>query len=902
LRENLIEIPHRSLFFQSAPSPVPLYAPTVLPPLPYDDEYDFADHFAQLVIGFVSLIVVFISHVVSAAAFVWSIYTACLSTMVLTLLFVLVLLVMSVLTFLYYRWANRPAYAQYFGVWWGDNEIASYFFPTLTGSEGPWSWTYLGDQMYHIRGPSCDRVVPGHRTATQRRWLGPFVQGVRVGDSDDECPLLRAVAYDRPRLVWYFLPEVSEVVQSVDTACMYHPKTDTIELCWLGAAKSHMLPAGVYRAASARYRLASVKAFGVVSVALQSATRDESVVAMAMSIIKLDVDFATAGLPDLDNQPLYIGSCPEDAKPMGIRPVSSVVYPISGFGTGSPMISHATEADTINRRIAVPRSDYVGDETTVAYAHEFLQHVCGEVKLNPCDMDRVEKQMDRPSQKSNRRSVDTIMDIIPKSVKQLFTKREPVPIGNPARNICTVSPQRLYRAARFTLTASDHMQSFVWWVWGAGSGETARKYQRSCSTNNKMQESDFSKFDASLGPFWLWFNRQFMYRLFPDHVAEIDELLADSEWQTVMTTLRQRFDYGCGRFSGVNETALFNTLDQAFVQYTSFRRFGLTVEGALKRLDESLFGGDDGIVPYIGQDLPASAAVFGMKVTYRVFENDSPCRFLGRIYFNGSASADSVQDIADWLANLHLVSCAGNISTAQALVNTATGLWVTDSKTPLIREFCMSVFRAYPNLSKNIHRNDEWWFSHFNLNDPFPLDDYSDETVIITHFATVMGVDPAGLYALRDWFIAKPFYVGSRLPTLEIAFAPSLKCSYQIYGIPFGAPDVSPPLPKLKRREVKAIMERLPPTVIEPMTAEEKSITVALFGAQDCFNCGMSGHKAAACPMKITCHICNLPGHASKDCVDKEERAASEILSFMGLDSATAPTPRARGGASRGCK
>jgi len=876
--------------------------PTVLPPLPYDDQYDFVEHFAQFLYSIGTFIVVVIRHAVSVATFVWSIYSACLSTMFVAVLSVHIIFVCFIATFLYYRWANRPAYAQYFGVWWGDNETACYFFPTLTGSEGPWSWTYLGDQLYHIRGPSADRVVLGHRTATQRRWCGLFVQDIRVGDRDDECPLMRAVAYDRPKLVWYLLPVVPWVVQSVDTACLYHSTTDMIELCWLGSAKSHMLPAGVYRAAAARYRMASVKAYGVVSVALQSATRDESVVAMAMSIIKLDMDFATAGLPDLDNQPLTIRGCPEDAKPMGIRPVCNVVYPIEGFGTGSPMVSIATEADTIHRRIAVPRSDYVGDDATVAYASEFLKYVCGDIKLNPCDMDRVEKQMDRPSQKSNRRSVDTIMDILPKSVKQLFTKREPVPIGKPARNICTVSPQRLYRAARFTLTASDHMQKFVWWVWGAGSGETARKYQRSCSTNNKMQESDFSKFDASLGPFWLWFNRQFMYRLFPEHIEEIDELLADSEWQTVMTTLRQRFDYGCGRFSGVNETALFNTLDQAFVQYTSFRRFGLTVEGAIKRLEESLFGGDDGIVPYIGQDLPASAAVFGMKVTYRVFDNDSPCRFLGRIYFNGSASADSVQDITDWLANIHLVSCAGNIPTAQALVNTATGLWVTDRKTPLIREFCESVFRAYPHLSKNIHRNDEWWFSRFDLNDPFPLDDYSDDTVIITHFATVMGVDPAGLYALRDWFTTKPFYVGSRLPTLEIAFAPALKCAYQIYGIPFGAPDVSPPLPKLKRREVRAILERLPSAVIEPMTAEEKSVTVALFGAQDCFNCGMQGHKAAVCPMKLTCKICGLPGHVANDCTDKEERDASEILSFMGLDSATAPITRARDGASRGRK
>jgi len=747
-----------------------------------------------------------------------------------------------------------------------------------------------------------DRVVDAFRVPPQLRWAGPFVQDVNVRETDEDCPFLRVVSFSQPRLAWYRLPLVSYVVESVDTACLYHPNDDSVELYWLGGKESFRIPAGAFRAAAARYRLATTKAYGVVAVALQSVTRNENVIAMAMSIIRTNVDIGTSELPDLNNQPLYCGGFPEDGKPMGIRPVSNVVYPVDGFGMGAPMMSLSTEVDTIDRRISAPRSMFTGDDVTVSFAREFLDYVCDGAVLSPCDMDRVERQMNRPSQKSNRRSVDTIMDILPLSLKQLFTKREPVAIGKPARNICTVSPQRLYRAARYTLVASDHMQRFCWWVWGVGSGATARKYQSTCSTNARMQESDFSKFDASLGPFWLWFNRQFMFRLFPGHVGELEELLADSEWQEVMTTLRLRFSYGCGRFSGVNETALFNTLDQAFVQYTSFRRFGLTPSGAIKRIEESLFGGDDGIVPFIGQDLPQAAAVFGMKVTYRVFSNDTPCRFLGRIYLNGSASADSVQDISDWLANVHLVSCAGNVTTSQALVNTATGLWVTDSKTPMIREFCKSVFRAYPSLSRNIHRNDEWWFSNYDTADPFPLEDYSDETVIISHFATVMGVDPAGLYALRDWFLANPFYVGSRLPSLEITFAPALKTAYQIYGIPFGAPADPPPLPKLTRREVAAIKQRLPSSDLPPMTEEEKSVTLSLYGSEACFNCGIDGHKAAMCPKKTACRKCGLSGHIAKNCTTEEERAASEILSDMGLECVAAPTTRARGGASRKCK
>lgn len=802
---------------------------------------------------------------------------------------------------LFYRWNERLTYAKYIGVWFGDGDVALYVFPTLVGTSCGWSWSYTGDGQYTLKRGSESRTVYGDRLTAVTPWIGRFVQTARLVEYDDECPLLARVRFSRPHWSTGLVPAASHPVQSCDASYLYHADTDRVELSWLGSAVSHYLPAGAFRSACARYRLATTKAFGVVSVSLQGATKSDEVVAMAMSLIKSDHDFDTAALPDLNNQPLYVGDHPEDARAVGIKPVSNVVYAVKGFGMGASMMSTATEKDTIERRINAPRSEYVGDEKMKNYAKRFLNYVVGGKTLLPCDHDRVAKQMNRPSQKANRAAVDTIMDFLPTTLKQLFMKREPVPVGNPARNICTVSPQRLYRMARFTLSAADHMQGFVWWVWGVGSGETARKYQRACASNANMQESDFSKFDASLGPFWLWFNRLFIYSLFPDHKDELDELLGDSEFQEVSTTLRQKFSYGCGRFSGVNETALFNTLDQAFVQYVSFREHGLSHKSAVARLEQCLLGGDDGIVPYIGQDLPKTAAIFGMKVTYRVFESNSPCRFLGRIYLNGANSADSVHDIADWLSTLHLVSCAGNTTTPQALVNTATGLWVTDRNTPLIREFCQSVFRAYPRLSRAIHANDQWWFATYDINDPFPLADYNDETIIFDHFATVMGIDPAGLYALNDWFKQNQFHVGARLPTLEVVFAPNLPCAYELYGVAFGIPAVPKPLPRMRQKEIEKLKEAVVvSTAKTPLLGDDDAppavvpiVTQALFGPNTCHRCGQAGHKVAVCPLKLHCKKCRKNGHIADKCTTAEEAATAHMSAAeadadaMGLGAGT---------------
>jgi len=788
------------------------------------------------------------------------------------------------------RWANRESYARYIGPFIRDADLACFMFPSLSGSSSGHVWRYVGGGMFQVSSHSHDRVVLGFREARSRPWLGPFVQDVTVVKRDDAFPLLCHVRFSMPYWSPHTFADVPPITESEDAACLYHPHTNEVELGWLGAAITYFVSAEAYRAAHARYRLANTKAYGVVAVALQDVP-DQAIIAIAMSLIKSDVHYSGGRLPDPNNMPLYRDGCPEDAKPMGVKQVSSTTpYAVENFGCGAVMISAESERDTISRRIAIPRSEFTGNADIDAMARDFLDYVCGSAVLQPVDHDRVVEQMDRPSQRSNRAAVDTIMDFLPQLLKQLFTKREAVPGGKPARNICTVSPQRLYRAARYTIAAADHMQKHVWWVWGYGSGATSRKYRDSCASHPKMMESDFSKFDASLGPFWLTFNREFMNRLFPKDKEEIETLLADSEWQQVSTTLRQRFSYGCGRMSGVNETALFNTLDQAFVQYVAFRRGERTHEQAVALLKQSLFGGDDGIVPFVGQDLPGTAAIFGMKVTYRVFDNFLPCRFLGRIYLCGATSTDSVHDIADWLMNIHLVSCAGNTSVEQALVNTASGLFVTDRNTPIIRDFCNSVFRAYPHLTRGVHRNDEWWFKHYCKSDPFTLNDYGDDDNIIAFFATVMGVDVNDLVALADWFKKNDFTVGSALPVLEVKWQPKLNSAFMFYGIPFGKPEVAPELPRITPKEIERQMERKPDlsrekpaeeagdgvegTGLRPMSAEEKLVTVALFGRDDCHKCGQAGHYANDCPHGVRCRLCKAFGHKSGNCTAAAEAKA----------------------------
>lgn len=702
----------------------------------------------------------------------------------------------------------------------------------------------------------------GHETSVRRRKF----------DDDSDLALFNVVDFKPTGLLTlcdtsfrvdepdYFYTKTKDVVARVS------PDGKNLDMLAVGTSRSYSISLETAVCASIRYNLAKSPALGIVSTVCGPSV-DQVTVSLLMSIIA-NSDFhqrrCLSVPPSMAFLSLYSDEDPTDAKEMNVREVCNVVYPSGGLGYGAPLISRGNEYDTVARRIVLPSVSFTGNPQVEAFAGEFLDRLCKE-ELVPCTHDEVVEQMGRPSQKQNRESVYPTMDLLWSRAKQLFTKSEPVEVGKPGRNITTLSPERLYRACGFMMSLANYMKrTQPWWVWGVGGGGTSAKYHRVCQKYDKVAESDFTKFDASRSEFFVSFDRSLMRRFFPQYFDEWSKLEADVLYQKGVTRCGMKFDLGHGMYSGSNETTNFNTINQGFVQYVAFRLAGKSADEAWELICDALYGGDDGLTPYVGQSLEAAAAVFGMKVEVRVFDSSTPCRFLGRIYPSGRNSPDSFQDIAAFIKTIHLVSLGSENSVEQGLVNAANGLAVTDRRTPLLCDFIDSVFRAYPKHRRCFLDADRWWLEKYDRGDPFRLEDYTDEASIFSWTAQDLKVPVDDVYRLRDWLRNNDFTVGSLLPEMSVSevFAP--KSAIQIFGVPLGTVAPKPELPSISSAAVAHNLREI--------DRVERNIS------RICYNCRESGHLAANCPKKLQCKICGLFAHTADKCTEVEEKAADALL------------------------
>jgi len=669
--------------------------------------------------------------------------------------------------------------------------------------------------------------------------------------------------------------------------------------------KYHMSPimysldVDLFMNAWTKYSHSKDSSYGVITATLGRAV-NETQATIVTSILMANVkkDMTDCLLPDLSFQPIYCGVDPSDAKPMNIGVISNPVYNNDGFPYGVPKAGISTEYDTFARRLINPMNNKPLNSKYVSYMADFVDYLTPE-KLTPLETYEVCDQMNRPSQKRNRDNAMWVINKLPGFVKDLFLKREPVAQNKPARNICTVSANRLYTMGRFTMAASEFMsRRFKWWVWGVGSGATSRKFHETAKVKKQFIESDFSKFDASLPLLFTSLNELLMKRWFPEWFDEIKEGLDDVFYQLVRSSKGLKFNYGHGRFTGENNTTLFNTIDQCFVQYCSLRDMSLSHEEAINIIDQSLYGGDDGITPYVGQDLAATATALGMVADVRIVDNNTPCRFLGRVYPSPSESTDSYYDLASFVKCIHLVNKEDKLDPIIGLINIVTGLTVTDINTPLISSFIKSVRRSYPERLGGIPNNDKWWFKHYDLNDPFTLDQFNDDAIIFNFTAETLKIDVADLYALRDWFDEHDFVVGSVLPVLHnnapMKFTGALELGG---GVTIGSPTEPPVLPTVSKLEIQAVNDAVAMgvdlletsltsnVVKEHLEKADVPLTVAtvlndsvLSGSLpvsnvSCAICGLSYHSTENCPNKTKCKICDKFGHTAEKCTQALEEA-----------------------------
>lgn len=722
---------------------------------------------------------------------------------------------------------------------WGS-DVTHYFnypdFPSAIDGPHQWLATESSGWRYKFRGVStmhAYQTLPPIRSSLLPVSRTPrFVEGARTH------PIVRSVEYGP----WSW--GAGETLGYTRlTGLLYRNDGENLLYAFYNVSDYGSIPSASYAGALSRYRTAKHKSMGIVATVLSGeCSRDDQ--SAAQEMIRAEVPVGS--VPDetvIHYRPLYADvECGED-KPMPLAAACRPVLPVNGAGYGAAMMGPSTEIHTTKVRIMDPASNLCGNSDDLTYRAEFVAYHAS--RILPVTTDCVIEQMDKPSQKANRELADSFMDIYGTSTKRSFTKAEPTQVGKPARNICTVEPQRLFQGTLYSLSLAKHFMSLPYWVWGCGSGATARRYHQACAGHEQMMESDYSKFDASLPPFFHDLHWMLIVECFRDW-EDFDEAQRDTIGPEMLSACGQLYYLGHGRVSGQNETTLWNTLDQAYLQYASYRDHGLAPADAWKTLNEGLLGGDDGLVPYVGQNLELVSTRFGMKVVTRVFDSDEPCRFLGRIYPSGRNSPDSYYDLQSFLERFHIIN-VNNMTPEQGLVCKAYGLSITDPECPIIKNYIRSVFAAYPKLKKYVATENEWWLSHYDQRDPYPYSQTAEEDVY-RYTAAQVGCEVEALLELNHWLFENPLYVGSDVPVLQSDDVPvGLVGAFEVWGVVFGIPGPAPQLPRktFKKKEDLAVGA---PNATMPRTRRASIASSLKSGTSvKCKKCGAHGHHGGQC-------------------------------------------------------
>jgi hypothetical protein len=357
------------------------------------------------------------------------------------------------------------------------------------------------------------------------------------------------------------------------------------------------------------------------------------------------------------------------------------------------------------------------------YISEFTRLFLGDAAgtLVPVDMEDVYARQARPTQRRILDEANDFGDNYPPIVKT-FLKKEAYAAPKDPRIISIINGLDKANYSRYTYALAEKIKDQVWYAFGLSPALVAAKVVKVCSeAREKIYKTDFHRLDGSISYLLRELERVILMAAFqPEYLTELAELQRTQYGCRCYTTFGEAYDSMFARLSGSPETALFNSIDNAFCAYVALRRTRLsgsflTPKEAYKRL--GLYGGDDGLTADVPEQLYVQAARdlgLGLEIE-PVLRGQFGVEFLARVYGPGVwyGSLNSVTDIPRALSKFHTtVSLAAPWTPELKLYFKTLSLAVNDSNTPILGAICSTVFRLAPDnmpTPKNWNELVGWW-------------------------------------------------------------------------------------------------------------------------------------------------------------------------------------------------
>ena len=413
-------------------------------------------------------------------------------------------------------------------------------------------------------------------------------------------------------------------------------------------------------------------------------------------------------------------------------------------------------AETIVRRVTAVVNTQVPSGPTGEYYRKLVKEFVELVvpvkhELEPYTMDEVIEALDKPSQKSLINSVVDSLSGLPSSTISSFLKDEAT--NKTPRLISGFKDIRyVAHVSRFAIVATKRLLKRCPWYF---SGSTPTEIVEGVAAyfrlhRGEISETDFTNMDGTISA---WLQHEVLgavlKRAFkPEYRAEIDKIVH----QLVSSAARSkkfgfRYDAGPGVKSGSPTTTLGNTLFNAVMEYITIRKLFPTLpkEDVFAGLGPK--AGDDGLTMQLaGPEMVLTCQAFGLTLKVEKYNPEAGVCFLGRVFTCLDCCTHSIQDPLRTLEKLHLTFRHRDVPLADAGYDRCESYLITDSKTPIIGEYCRMVHRIVGkeiNHSKRLARKDRqrdatYWT--IDTHNSWPQeDDKYDSTVSLISYR--IGVD-----------------------------------------------------------------------------------------------------------------------------------------------------------------
>lgn len=366
-------------------------------------------------------------------------------------------------------------------------------------------------------------------------------------------------------------------------------------------------------------------------------------------------------------------------------------------GCFAPTQTLANEKAAVEGRIEKVAADVTANEEFCGYIGEFIDLLVPKKHcLGPSPVEEVFERQNRPSQRSILTSALSSGGKITGKPKS-FLKAEIYMEPKDPRIITTICPEDKLEYSRYLYPSADHFKEHApWYAFGKSPKETAEYVAHiAMQAKSHGSNSDLNRFDGRLTHVFRILERSFLVNAFPPAHHDRVSDLHDRQFQRHANT-RQNVKYYTGeaRLSGSPETSLFNSMDNAYMHYCTFRRMGYAPVEAWEAL--GIYGGDDGFTTDIDIELyKSTVAELGMKSTVEKIDlGKFGVKFLARQYGPGVWSGDcnSCCDIPRQLTKFHVSGALPpRVTPEDKLVEKSRGYFLSDGHTPVIGEIAARV-------------------------------------------------------------------------------------------------------------------------------------------------------------------------------------------------------------------